>query len=246
MDDLQALGDAGFAHGAQAVEEGPTNVDAARAERPGAQHVLAAAHTAVHVDLNAIPHRLHDGGQALDAALRPVELAPAMVGDDQRIGARPHRQLGVAHILNAFEDELAAPAVFDPLHIAPVERRVELFGRPFAERAHVAHAAHMADDVAKLASGRAQHAQRPARLGGDVQDVGDGQLGRGREAVAQVFVALTQDLQVKREHQGAAVGGFGAVDQALNEGAVFHHVQLKPEALTSVLRHVFDGANAHR
>jgi len=245
VDDLQALAHTGFAHGAQAVQEGAADVDAAGAQGACAQHVLARANAAVHVDLDAVPHRLHDAGQALDAALGAIELASTVVGDDECVGARLHGQLGVAHVLDAFEDELATPAFLDPLHIAPVQRGVELAGRPARQTAHVAHAADVAHDIAKLAPWCAQHAQRPAWLGGDVDHVFDGQLGRRGQAVAQVFVALPQNLQVQREHQGAAVGGFGAVDQALDEGAVFHHVELEPKAFASMLGHVFDRANAH-
>jgi hypothetical protein len=42
-------------------------------------------------------------------------------------------------------------------------------------------------------------------------------------------VALAQDLQVQREHQRRAAGGLGAVDQALDEVAVAHHIELEPE-----------------
>ncbi len=94
--------------------------------------------------------------------------------------------------------------------------------------------------------GRAQHAQAPARLGHHVQHVGDRQLGRSRQAVPQVLVALADDLQVQREHQRGAVRRLRAVDQAFDEIAVAHHVQLEPERV--VVRapgHVLDRADAH-
>ncbi len=74
-----------------------------------------------------------------------------------------------------------------------------------------------------------QHAQAPARLGHQVEHVGQRRLGRRRQAVLQVLVALAEDLQVQRQHQRAAAGGLGAVDQALDEVAVAHHVELEPE-----------------
>ena len=130
MDDFQALGHTGLAHGPQAIQEGAADVHAACAQRPGAQHVLAGAHTAVHVHLDLAAHGLNDGRQRLDARLRAIELAAAVVGDDQRVGTRLHSQLRVFHVLDALEDQLAAPALLDPFHIAPVERRVELRGGP--------------------------------------------------------------------------------------------------------------------
>jgi hypothetical protein len=108
------------------------------------------------------------------------------------------------------------------------------------------HALGMADDVAEAAALGAQHAQAPARLGGQVDEVGERGLGRRGQAVLDVLVALAQDLQVQRQHQRRAVGGLGAVDQALDEVAVAHHVQLEPERVAArVLGHVLDRADAH-
>jgi hypothetical protein len=59
----------------------------------------------------------------------------------------------------------------------------------------------VADDVAEGAALGAQHAQAPARLGGQVDEVGQRGLGGRRQAVLDVLVALAQDLQVQRELQ---------------------------------------------
>jgi hypothetical protein len=67
----------------------------------------------------------------------------------------------------------------------------------------------------------------------------------GAQAVFEVFVALANDLQVQREHQCAAARGFGALNHAHHGVAVAHHVELEPKRRGGVLRHVFDGANAH-
>ncbi len=234
-----------LAPSAQAIKHGAADIGTPGAQCTGFDHVLAAADAAVHVHLDVLTHGVHDAGQGLDARLRAIELAAAVVADDQGVCTRLHRQAGVFHILNAFEDQLAAPALFDPLHIAPVQGGVKLRGGPGRQAAHVGHARDVAHDVAELATRCAQHAQSPAGLGGDVDHVFDGQLGRRGQAVFQVLVALAEDLQIEREHQGAAVGRLGAVDQALDEALVFHHVQLKPEALPRMLGHVFDGADAH-
>ena len=104
----------------------------------------------------------------------------------------------------------------------------------------------MADDVAKLASFCAQHAKRPARLGGDVDHVGNGQFGRGAQAIANILVALSEDLQVECEHQSRALRCPGAFDQPFDEAAVFHDVQLKPERMAAGFHgDVLDGADAH-
>ena len=170
-----------------------------------------------------------------------------MVGHDQRVSAAVHCQPGIFNVLNALQDQLAAPALLDPLHVAPIQCGVELLRRPFRQGTHVFHAFHVAHDVAEAAAPGAQHAQAPTRFGHHVGNVGQRQLGGGRQAVLQVFVALAKNLQVQREHQRRASGCFGAVNQAFDEIAVLHHVQLKPERVSPrALRNVFDRADAHR
>ena len=104
----------------------------------------------------------------------------------------------------------------------------------------------MTHDVAKFAARRAQHAQSPAWLGSDIDDVRNREFGRCRQTIFQIFVALSQNLQIERQDQGFAISGFGSVNQALDKATVFHHVQLKPKAFASVFGNVFDRTNAHR
>ncbi len=56
-------------------------------------------------------------------------------------------------------------------------------------------------------------------------------FGGRRKTVTQILVALTQNLQIKRQNQGRALGSFGAVDQIIDEVAVAHYIKLKPERL---------------
>ena len=58
-------------------------------------------------------------------------------------------------------------------------------------------------------------------------------------------MALAENLQVEREHQGRTLGGLGACDQVGRKGAATHHVQLERERLGGGGRHVFDRADAH-
>ena len=105
----------------------------------------------------------------------------------------------------------------------------------------------MANDVAELSARRAQHIQGPAGLEGDVDEVGQRGLGRCAETVFQILVALAQDLQVQRQHQRRAVSRTGTLDETLDEVAVLHDVELKPERMAiRALVHILDGADAHR
>ncbi|MNL89594.1 hypothetical protein D3C87_2200120 [compost metagenome] len=51
--------------------------------------------------------------------MRAVELAAAVVGNDDGVGAGFGRHAGVFGIKNALDDELAAPELLDPFHILP-------------------------------------------------------------------------------------------------------------------------------
>jgi hypothetical protein len=104
----------------------------------------------------------------------------------------------------------------------------------------------MADDVAELAARRAQHVAAPARPAQQVEQVGHGRLGRRRQPVLHVLVALAEDGEVEREHQRGAARRSRALDQALDERAVAQHVELEPERLRRVRGNVFDRADAHR
>lgn len=84
-------------------------------------------------------------------------------------------------------------------------------------------------DVAETATFGAKHAETPARLGREVDHVGNGRTWRRGEAVLEVLVALPEDLQVERQHQRRALCRTRTFDEADDEIAVTHHVHLKPE-----------------
>ncbi len=82
-------------------------------------------------------------------------------------------------------------------------------------------------------------------LGHHVEDVGDGQFGRGGQAVPDVLVALAEHLEIKGEHKGRTLGGPGAGHEVRGEATVTHHIELEPEGLVVVLGHFLNGADAH-
>ena len=103
----------------------------------------------------------------------------------------------------------------------------------------------MARQIAEGLALAAQHAQRPARLGGDVDQVADPDFRRHRHAVAQVAMALPQHLQIDGQHQRAAFGGDRPLDQRAHEAAVLHHIELEPERPLDRGRDVLDRADRH-
>ena len=133
MNDLQRLRDAGLAHGTQRIQHGAADIDAFGAQRHRFEHVLPTANAAVHVHLNLMAHGINNSGQRLDGGRCAVELAAAMVGHDDGVGAGVDRQLRVFSVLDTLQDELASPAVSNPLDVRPAERRIELRCCPFRE-----------------------------------------------------------------------------------------------------------------
>src|SRR5262249_48154092 len=152
---------------------------------------------------------------------------------------------GILDIEDALEDQLAAPALLDAFDVVPIEGGVELLGGPSRQLTRVLDALGVTDNVAKGAALGAEHAQPPARLAGDVDDVAERHLRRRAETVFNVLVALPEDLQVEGQHQRRAAGGLGALEQAIDEVAIAHDVELKPEWLVDVVGHVLDRADAH-
>ena len=84
---LERLGDAGLAHGGEAVEIGAADQAAARAERQRLQHVLPGAHAAVEQYLDAVADGIGDARQRRDGRGRAVELAAAVIGHHDGVGA---------------------------------------------------------------------------------------------------------------------------------------------------------------
>ena len=169
-----------------------------------------------------------------------------MVADDDGIGTALHGQQGILDIHDALEDQLAAPLPLDPFDVGPAQPRVELLVGPGGQAAHVADPLDVADQVAEGVASGAGHAQAPARLGQQVDDVAQRWPRWRGQAVFQIFVALADHLQVEREHQRAALRNLAAVDHAGHGLAVAHHVELEPERRARVLRNVLDRADAHR
>src|SRR5581483_12406383 len=77
----------------------------AGAERERLQHVAAAAHAAVDVDLAAPVDRLRDLRQRIEPGGDAVELAPAVIRDPYRVGAVLDGECRVLSREDPFEDE---------------------------------------------------------------------------------------------------------------------------------------------
>src|SRR6267378_4311817 len=241
-DDFQHARHAFLSHRAQAIEKGAADEGAARAERKRLEHVLAGADAAVEQHLDAAAHRFDHLGQRADRGRGAVELPAAMVGDHDRVGAARGGDLRVLGVEDAFQDQLAAPPVLHPLDVLPAERGVELAGDPLRKRGQAAGVRDAAFEIAERLAFSPQDIQCPGWFCQHIQKSSKRQTRRNRQAVLQVLVALTLDLQVEREHQCGALGRPGALDERGGEAAIAHHVELEPERLRDGAYDVLDRA----
>ena len=85
--DLGSLGHPALPAGHQPVEVGPPDEGTAGAGRDRGDDVRAGEDAAVEVDLGAAPHRSRTAGSTSSGVGCAVELAAAVVGDDDRVGA---------------------------------------------------------------------------------------------------------------------------------------------------------------
>src|SRR5579875_3781449 len=126
-DDLDRFGHPRLTRGPQTVNESASDQAGAGAESEGAQDVLTAADPAVekHLDLRA--DGIGDLREHGDRRWSAVELATAMIRNDDRRGSGLRRDLRILDVEDPFEDELPGPKAAHPLDVLPVERGIELF-----------------------------------------------------------------------------------------------------------------------
>src|SRR5215207_3895681 len=87
------------------VEHWSSGHHGSSAERERLEYVGAASDAAVEQDLSALPDRRCDRRQRIQRRYRAVELPPAVVGDDDRLGAVLDGEQRVLRRENAFDDD---------------------------------------------------------------------------------------------------------------------------------------------
>ena len=196
----------------------------ARAERQRLDDINPAPKAAVDKHRRFAADRLDNAGQRPDRGDRAVELAPAMIGDDDPVGAALHRLARLVRMQNAFEDERPAPKVAQPVDVMPADVRIELFEHQRAEGRHRGARA----VIGEARRGRRAHPHEPARTAGEVHDAARAPpQGKGR-AVARVAVAPRHHLVVDGEDEPVIAGRRGARGEFLGEASVLVEEGLHP------------------
>src|ERR1700733_9282871 len=129
----------------------------AGAERQRLDDIDSAPEAAVDQHRRFAADRVHDAGKRADGGDRAVELTPAMIGDDDSVGAAIDRLTRFAGVQQALDQERPAPLSAQPFDIAPADIRVQLFDHQGAEGADRGPLA----VIDKGRGGRLPHPQEP-------------------------------------------------------------------------------------
>ena len=103
--------------------------------------------------------------QRADRGDRAVELAAAVIGDDDCVGAAVHRLARFVGMQQALDHERPAPLPAQPFDVAPADVRVELLGHQRTEGADRGPRA-VIDEGRR---GRLRHAHEPAGMAHEVE-----------------------------------------------------------------------------
>lgn len=196
-----------------AVGKGPQHRTADKhgggAERAGLDNILATAHARVEQDGDAPPHGGDDLGQGLDGGHGALELARAVVADDDGGGAGGHGELRVVGAQDAL-DPHGQPRVGD-------------------NPAQLGRGQVVLDGGGDGVQGGAVVGGLGGVQGGDVGvgKVGEGEVGRHVEGVGAVALAAAEARGVDGEDDGLVAGGAGAAQEGEGEGAVAGEVEVE-------------------
>ena len=114
------MGDTLVAANRGGIVERPANKDERRPQRQRLDHIGAPPEATVD-EYRHGAGRLQQLGQHRESRDGIVELPPAMVGSNHRIGAKLTRHAHIVGRQKALEDQLAAPALADMPDVTPVQ-----------------------------------------------------------------------------------------------------------------------------
>ena len=165
---------------------------------------------AVGQDRHAAVDRLQDLRQDLDRRRHRVELASAVVGDDQAVDALLRGAPGIGRVEHPFEEDRQLRDLTHPRQVFPAQGGVE-------------------ELIDELGQGRSLLSARQAlEVGVLEQGLGKG-FGRQAEVVAHVGLAPAHDRHVDRHHQGLVSRRLGPLDHGAGDAAVAGTVELEPQ-----------------
>ena len=227
----------------EAIELRPADGAAVRAQRQRLHDVAAPPDAAVENYRSAARHRLGDCGQRVQGGGGAVELAAAVVGDEHPVHAVGHRLDGVRRVKDALEQERPLPDGAQIGDVAPLHAGVGQPQHALGERGEVLAAVRPAVVAEGDVRDDVPHPEQPAQLGRHVEDFAGGHRGRNDEAVADVSLAVAEELGVDGHDQPFVAARRRALGHLLRQPAVLEDVGLEPEGPDAGLRQLFQAAD---
>src|SRR5215471_1824561 len=111
--------DAGLARRRKRVEVEATNPDRFGTQRKGFQDMRPALDSSIHQYIDSVTHRVDDFGELIESRARAVELATAMVRQDDASASDVDRALRIGHRHDSLETELTVPKLDHLGYVVP-------------------------------------------------------------------------------------------------------------------------------
>src|SRR5204862_3933469 len=118
-EDVNGVTHARFAGGGQTIEMGAADEDCSCAEGERGGDVGAAADSGIDQNLDLVAHRVDDGGKHIHGRGHVIELAPAVIGNDDRVDANVGCVSSVVGGQDALERQRPVPCLPDPIEVVP-------------------------------------------------------------------------------------------------------------------------------
>ena len=224
LDQLQHMRDPGLAARRERIGPGASQQHEVRAKREHAHHVEARSHAAVGEDRELSGNGLGDARQRPRARQGAVELAPAVVRNDNAVGAARRGLPRVVRIENALDDQRAVPLGPHPFDVAPADRRVEIGVDPAWKSLKGARLPTIGSRLPRLCG-------RP-RMPTSHNQPGRASSSRIRRnpppQPARIAIARSGNRQIDGQHQCSAALRLGARDELADEAAILDEIELVP------------------
>src|SRR3954447_12363209 len=200
-EDLRGAGHTALTAGHQAVQVRPADKAGVRAESDRGDDVGTGHDAGVEIDLGVAAHRLADVGKDTQRRGSAVQLATAVVREDDRVCAGVDYAAGVLDGLDTFDDQRSVPDRAQPVEVVDGHRRVEQLVQQLGDGA--------------VPGGQRGERQRtggeqvgpPGRVQRRVQHGLRGERRWNREAVADIAEPGPGNGYVDGQHQRLVPGG---------------------------------------
>lgn len=228
------------AEGADAIHEGAAEEGELGSAGEGAGDVGAVADSAIEHEGGAVAEFLGESGEGFDGGFADVELSAAVVGDDHAIDPEADGLFGVLGIDDAFDDELAFPAVADGGDLIGVESPGEGLVHEETEVLHAEAFWGVRFHCFELGRSGEELAKAPGRAGHHLEDIAERHLGWDGKAVADFLGTPAEGGGVGEDDEGGEAGIVGAVEELVAQVVFGRMVELEPGVAIGELGDGFD------